>query len=78
MRHVLAMDSTAMHALRDLVRRTKGDGTTVIFSDVHSQPLVALARSELLDEIGEGQLVGNIDAALEAARERLEQPRVAG
>ena len=78
MRHVLAMDSTAMHALRDLVRRTRGDGTTVILSDVHSQPLVALARSELLDEIGEGQLVGNIDAALEAARERLEQPRAAG
>jgi hypothetical protein len=32
LRHVLAMDSTAMHALRDLVRRTKQDGTTVIFA----------------------------------------------
>ncbi len=77
MRHVLAIDSTAIHALRDLVRRTKRDGTTVFFSDVHSQPLVALARSDLLDEIGESQLVGNIDAALEAAREQVEgrQPR---
>jgi sulfate permease, SulP family len=32
LRHLLAMDSTAMHALRDLVRKTKQDGTTVIFA----------------------------------------------
>jgi SulP family sulfate permease len=71
MRNVPAMDSTAMHAMRDLVRRTKRDGTIVLLSDVHSQPLVALAKSELLDEIGESQVLGNIDLALEAARARI-------
>jgi SulP family sulfate permease len=72
MRHVPAIDSTAMHALRDLVRRTRRDRTVVLFSDVHAQPLVALGRSGLLDEIGEENLFGNIDDALAAAGERAE------
>jgi SulP family sulfate permease len=72
MRHVPAIDSTAMHALKDLVRRTRKQGTEVLLSDVHSQPLVALGRSGLLDEIGEENLFGNVDDALEAARQRLQ------
>jgi SulP family sulfate permease len=67
MRNVPAIDSTAMPALRDLLRRTWRDGTLVLFSDVQSQPLAALKRSELLDEIGEKNLFGNIDEALAAA-----------
>jgi len=71
MRNVPAIDSTAMHALKDLIRRTRQQGTMVLLSDVHSQPLVALGRSDLLEEIGEENLFGNVDAALEAARARL-------
>ena len=71
MRHVPAIDSTAMHALRDLVRRTRKDKTVVYFSDVHAQPLVALRQSELLDEIGEQNLFGDVDEALAAARAHL-------
>jgi SulP family sulfate permease len=71
MRNVPAMDSTAMHALRDLVRRTRRDGTVVFFSDVHTQPLVALTQSELLEEIGPQNIFGDIDQALNAARARL-------
>ena len=67
MRHVPAIDSTAMHALRDLVRRTRRDGTVVFFSDVHAQPLVALERAGMLDEIGQENLFDNIDVALSAA-----------
>ena len=74
MRHVPAIDSTAMHALRDLVRRTRRDGTLVLFSDVHTQPLVALERSGLLDEIGEENLFGDVDLALTAAGAHLGLP----
>jgi SulP family sulfate permease len=38
---------------------------------VHSQPLVALQRADLLEEIGEQNLFGDVDEALEAARARL-------
>ena len=72
MRNVPAIDSTAMHALKDLVRRTRSEGTQILLSDVHSQPLIALGRSGLLDEIGEDNLFRDIDEALEAARQRLQ------
>jgi SulP family sulfate permease len=74
MRNVPAIDSTAMHALRDLVRRTRRDKTLVYLSDVQPQPLIALQQSSLLDEIGEDSLFGNIDEALAAARQQVGQP----
>lgn len=77
MRHVLALDSTGMHALRDVVHRTRGDGTLVLLSDVHMQPLVALTGSPVLREIGEENLFGNLDAALNRARRELGLPEEA-
>ncbi|HXE56947.1 MAG TPA: sulfate permease [Gemmatimonadales bacterium] len=78
MRNVPAIDSTAMAALRDLVRRTRRDGTLLLLSDVHAQPLVALERSGLADEIGREALFPDVDAALAAARRHLEAPARAG
>jgi SulP family sulfate permease len=66
MRNVPAIDSTAMHALRDLVRRTRRDGTRVLLSDVQPQPLAALERAGLLAEIGSDNICSDIDAALAA------------
>jgi sulfate permease, SulP family len=68
MRDVLLLDSTGMHALKDVVHRTRKDGTTVLLSDVHMQPLVALTGSPVLEEIGQENLFTNLDAALERAR----------
>ena len=77
MRNVMAMDSTGLAALRDLVRRSRRDGSFVILSDVHTQPLVAMERAGLLDEIGVENTFGNIDDALNRAREYLGEPPVA-
>jgi SulP family sulfate permease len=74
MRNVPAIDSTAIHALRDLIRRTRRDRTMVLLSEVRSQPLVALGRSGLLDEIGDDCMFGGIDEALAAARAHLGVP----
>ncbi|HEU4643386.1 MAG TPA: sulfate permease [Gemmatimonadaceae bacterium] len=74
MRHVLALDATGMHALKDVVHRSRRDGTVVLLSDVHMQPLVALTGSPVLREIGEENLFGNIDDALNRARELLGLP----
>jgi sulfate permease, SulP family len=74
MRDVPAMDSTGLHALADVVRRSRRDGTLVLLADVHAQPMVALGRSDLLDEIGEDNIFGNIDDALNRAREHLGLP----
>ncbi len=56
----------------DMVRRFRGAGTRVILSDVHAQPMVALQRSALGDELPEDDLVGNIDDALNVARAHLD------
>ena len=77
MRHVPAVDSTGLHALRDLVHRSRGEGTLVILSDVHAQPVVALERSGLYDELGEQNIHGNIDDALNRARQHLGLPLIA-
>ena len=68
MRNVPAIDSTGMHALGELVRRSRGEGVRVMLSDVHAQPLIAIGRSHLLDVLGDENVFGNLDDALNAAR----------
>ncbi len=77
LRHVPAIDSTGLHALRDVVRRSRQEGTLVILSDVHAQPVVALERSGMYDELGEDNIHGNIDDALNRARAHLGLPPAA-
>ena len=67
MRSVLALDSTGMHALKDVVHRSRREGTTVFLSDVHMQPLVALTGSPVLDEIGRDNVFSSFDQALARA-----------
>jgi len=71
MRHVPAIDSTGLHALRELIHRSRREGMLVILSDVHAQPVVALERSGLYDELTEDNIHGNIDDALNRARQHL-------
>jgi sulfate permease, SulP family len=71
MRNVPAMDSTGLNALRDVVIRFRRAGTRVILSDIHAQPMLALQRSSLADQLPEDDLVGNIDDALNVARAHL-------
>jgi SulP family sulfate permease len=74
LRDVLTLDSTGMYALKDVVHRSRKDGTTVLLSDVHMQPLVALTGSPILDEIGKENLYGNLGDALNRARALLGLP----
>ena len=68
MRNVPAIDSTGVHALRGLIRRARSEGTRVLVTGVHAQPMIVLARTGLLDEIGEDNLFGTAAAAFEAVR----------
>ena len=68
MEKVPAIDSTGLRALRGVVRGARKQGTHVVLSGVHAQPMAALGRSELLDEIGDDNLCGRLPEALERAR----------
>jgi SulP family sulfate permease len=74
MREVIAIDATALRALEELYAKARRDGTVLILSGVHAQPLVALERSGLLERIGEENTTGNLDAALNRARGLLGLP----
>jgi SulP family sulfate permease len=52
------------------------DGTVVLLSDVHMQPLIAMTGSVTLREIGSENLFGNLDDALNRARQLLGLPAV--
>lgn len=68
MRRVPVIDSTGLAALRDVVHRCRREGTLVILSDVHSQPVAALTNSAFYHELGADNVTGNLDDALDRAR----------
>jgi sulfate permease, SulP family len=69
MRDVHALDSTGMHALRDVMRRSRRGGTEVILADVQPQPRAALDASGVLAEIGPANVALDIDDAVARAYE---------
>ena len=71
MRRVNAIDSTGIRMLRQMIRGAHKDGARVILVGVHAQPMIALGRADLLDEIGQDDLCGTIDEALATARAHL-------
>jgi len=72
LRRVPVIDSTGLATLRDLISRSRQEGTRVILTEVHSQPVVALTNAGLLDELGEDNVAGTLEEALAGLREPAE------
>lgn len=75
MRHALTLDATALQALESVHDRARRDGTTLILSGVHAQPLIVIERSGFLEKIGPENVLGNIDDALNRSRALLGLPQ---
>jgi SulP family sulfate permease len=75
MRNVPAIDATGLHTLKEFYNDSRKQGTTIILSGVHTQPLYAMTQAGLLELFGEENIFGNIDDALDRAREILGLPR---
>ncbi len=71
MRDVVVVDASGLRALEDLLGQTKRDGTLLLLSGVHAQPLIAIERSGLLARIGEENALPDVHTALARAREVL-------
>ena len=71
MRNVPAVDATGLHVIEDIIESSREEGTEILFSGVHAQPLMAFTNSGLLKKIGEKNIFANIDEALNSAREIL-------
>jgi SulP family sulfate permease len=74
MRRVPVIDASGVHALEELHHKCRKEGSQLLLSGVHAQPLNVLARSGLVDTLGMENVLGNIDDALSRAREILNLP----
>ncbi len=81
LRRVPAIDATGLHALEEFHEKCRRQGTTLLLSGVHAQPLFAFVRVGFDRVVGEENIFGNIDDAMNRAREILGlplQPHLAG
>jgi SulP family sulfate permease len=81
MRRVPAIDASGLHALEEFYKKCKSQGTTLVLSGVHAQPLSAFIQVEFDKTVGMNNMFGNIDNALNHARELVglpPQPKPAG
>ncbi len=67
LRDVPAIDATGLYVLSELHQRCRRDGTKFLLAEVHAQPVVALKKSFLWEQIGESNILGTLDEALQAA-----------
>jgi SulP family sulfate permease len=75
MRRVPAVDATGMHALDEFHNKCRKQGTVLLLSGVHSQPVYAMTQYGLVDKIGLENMHGNIDDALNHARQIVGEPK---
>jgi SulP family sulfate permease len=72
MRHVPAIDATGIHALEQMAKKCRHEGTTLILTEIGQQPLRALVRARKLEAVGGREnLAKSIEVALERAAEVL-------
>ena len=76
MRNVPAVDSTGLNAIKKVLDACRKKHIAFLISDIHTQPLYALAQSQMFYEIGEENIFGNIDDALNRAREIMGLPKI--
>lgn len=76
MRNVPSIDATGLQILRELYNDSRKNGTHIILSGVHTQPLHAMTQAGIFDLYGEENIHGNIDDALDRAREILGLPKL--
>ena len=62
-----------MHALDEFRDKCRKGRTHLLLSGVHAQPIFAMTAYGLIDKIGEENMFGNIDDALNRAREIIGQ-----
>lgn len=70
-RNLLAVDATGLRAIEDIYSMMKDQGTSMMISGIHKQPLFAMTNSGLYDKIGEDMIFGSLDEAIGKAEEML-------
>ncbi|KAA6313788.1 hypothetical protein EZS27_035496 [termite gut metagenome] len=76
MRRVPFIDSTGIHNLTNLCRRSQKEKITVILSGVNPKVHATLVQADFYTLLGEENICPHINVALERAKEILEKKKV--
>lgn len=74
MRDVPVIDASGIQTIREQYQTSRKQGIAFLLAGVHSQPLIAIEQAGLLELIGEDNVFGDIDEALNHARKILSLP----
>jgi SulP family sulfate permease len=74
MPHVMSLDATGLRALEDVYEKSRRDGTALILSGVHMQPLVVMKQSGFADKVGVDYMTTSLDEALRRAERIVATP----
>ena len=77
LRHVPAIDTTALHSLEVAVEKMQRDGVRILLTAVQPQPMKVLYRSGLVDKIGLENFCAHLDEALDICRGGTGDPELA-
>ena len=73
MRNVPAIDATGLRALEGVVKAAHRDGTTLLLSRVHKQPIDAMKKAKLIEKIGHSNFHKDLAHALDHARRIIQE-----
>lgn len=69
LRNVPAIDATGLATLEEFYEESKKKGSALILSGIHAQPLFAAEKAGLIKKIGDKNIRGSIEDAIERAKE---------
>ena len=69
LRNMTAIDATGIHAIESFSRRLRGSGRSLLLCGAMQQPSGLLLQPRFLDHVGRENIMPNIQAALDRARE---------
>ena len=78
LRNMTAIDGTGIHAIESFARRLRASGRTLLLCGAMEQPTKLLQQPRFLDHVGRENIVPNIQAALDRARQAYSSQAVAG
>ncbi len=75
MRNVPVIDATGLRALEGVATTAHRDGTTLLLSGVHKQPIDAMKKAKLIEKIGHANFHKDVAHALDHARRIIQEQK---
>jgi len=69
LRNMTAIDATGIHAIESLAKRLRASGRALILCGAMDQPSKLLSQSRFVEQLGRENIMPNIQAALDRAKE---------